>query len=130
MVVVKGKEGMFPTPLHLKLSISANQMSLTSGFGDAQPMFIFRKISATSSNHMLRSVSSLDIPLVIKAGCSTIPLLAKLASVNELNLMRGTSHVYLVVDKAQSLFCTSSTTNSLYSIQFNFTISWITTTLR
>jgi len=46
---------------------------------------------------------SLDIPLVIKAGCSIIPLLAKLAFVNELNLMRGTSHVYLVVDKAQSL---------------------------
>jgi len=92
-----------PTPLHLKPSISANQMSLTSGFGDAQLMFIFRKISATPFNHMLRSVSSLDIPLVIKAGCSTISLLAKLASVNELNLMRGTSHVYLVVDKAQSL---------------------------
>ena len=66
-------------------------------------MFIFRKISATSSNHMLRSVSSLDIPLVIKAGCSTTPLLAKLASVNELNLMRGTSYVYLAVNKTQSL---------------------------
>ena len=91
---------LFPTPLHLKPFISANQMSLTSGFGDAQPMFIFRKISATPSNHMLRSVSSLDIPLVIKAGCSTIP---PLASVNELNLMRGTSHVYLAVNKAQSL---------------------------
>jgi len=93
----------FPTPLHLKPSISANQMSLTSEFGDAQPMFIFRKISATPSNHMLRSVSSLDILLVIKAGCSTIPPLAKLASVNELNLMRGTFHIYLAVNKAQSL---------------------------
>jgi len=78
-------------------------MSLTSGFGNAQPMFIFKKISATPSNHMLRSISSLDIPLVIKAGCSTIPPLTKLASVNELNLIRGTSHVYLAVNKAQSL---------------------------
>jgi len=52
---------------------------------------------------MLKNVSSLDIPLVIKAGCSIIPLLAKLASVNEQNLMRGTSHVYLAVNKAQSL---------------------------
>jgi len=78
-------------------------MSLTSEFGDVQPMFIFRKISATPSNHMLRNVSSLDTPLVIKAGCSTTPLLAKLASVNKLNLMRGTSHVYLAVNKAQSL---------------------------
>ena len=92
-----------PTPLHLKPSISANQMSLTSAFGDAQLMFIFRKISATPSNHMLRSVSSLDIPLVIKAGCSTIPLLTKLTSVNELSLMRGTFHVYLAVNKTQSL---------------------------
>ena len=92
-----------PNTTPFEPSISANQMSLTSGFGDAQPMFIFRKISATSSNHMLRSVSSLDIPLVIKAGCSTIPLLAKLTSVNELNLMRDTSHVYLAVNKTQSL---------------------------
>ena len=52
---------------------------------------------------MLRSVSLLDIPLVIKASCSTIPLLAKLASVNELNLMKGTSYVYLAVNKAQFL---------------------------
>ena len=78
-------------------------MSLTSEFGNAQPMFTFRKISATPSNHMLRSVSSLDIPLVIKASYSTILLLAKLASVNELNLMRGTFHIYLAVNKAQFL---------------------------
>jgi len=74
-------------------------MSLTSEFGDVQPMFTFRKISATSSNHMLRNMSLLDIPLVIKVSCSTIPLLAKLAVVNELNLMRGISHVYLAVNK-------------------------------
>ena len=66
-------------------------------------MFIFRKISTTPSNHMLKNVSSLDIPLVIKAGYSTISLLAKLASVNELNLMRGTFYVYLAVNKVQSL---------------------------
>jgi len=90
----------FLIPLHLKPSISTNQMFLTSEFGDAQSMFTFRKISTTPSNHMLRNVSSLDIPLVIKAGCSTIPLLAKLASVNKLNLMRGTSHVYLAMNKA------------------------------
>ena len=93
----------FPIPLHLKPSISANQMSLTSEFGDAQLMFIFRKTSTTPSNHMLRNVSLLDIPLVIKVGCSTILLLTKLASVNELNLMRGTSHVYPVVNKVRSL---------------------------
>jgi len=93
-----------PTPLHMKSSISVSQMSLTSEFGDAQPMFTFRKISATPSNYMLRNVSSLDTPLVIKAGCSIIPLLAKLASVNELNLMRSTFHVYLTVNKATVSF--------------------------
>jgi len=59
---------------------------------------------------MLKNVSSLDIPLVIKASCSTILLLVKLASINKLNLMRGTSYVYLAVNKAQSL--------SLHSIYY------------
>src|SRR5260221_13242452 len=69
-------------PLPMRPSSSTNQMSPIFMFGDAWHMSSFRRTSATLVNPTWNNVCLLVIPVVTKAGSSTIPLQRRISSLN------------------------------------------------
>jgi len=75
----------------MKLSQSANLISVISEFEDALPMCIFRRISVNLFSHIWKNVSLLVTLLVTRAGCFTILLPKRPLFQNMLNFMSITS---------------------------------------
>ena len=75
----------------MKLSQSANLISVISEFGDALPMCTFRRISVNLFSHIWKNVSLLVILLVTRADCFIILLPKRPLFQNVLNLMSVTS---------------------------------------
>src|SRR5258708_15855084 len=81
-------------PLPMRSGSSANQMSPIFAFGDAWHMSSFRRTTTAFFNPTWNNPFFLFIPVVTKAGSSTIPLQRSISSLNGLNLMNVSFQVH------------------------------------